>query len=88
VPTYEYKCKDCGCKFEQFQGIKAPPIKKCPKCKGKVKRLIGTGSGIIFKGKGFYQTDYKSSGPKEGSCPGGENKPAECKNSDNCPHRK
>jgi putative FmdB family regulatory protein len=88
VPTYEYECKDCGCKFERFQGIKAPPIKKCPECKGKVKRLIGTGSGIIFKGKGFYQTDYKSSGPKEKSCPGGENKPTECKNSDNCPHRK
>lgn len=61
MPTYEYECPKCGHRFEKFQEISAPPIKTCPKCRGrKVKRLIGTGAGIIFKGKGFYQTDYRS----------------------------
>lgn len=59
MPTYEYECLKCGYRFEEFQGIKDEPLKKCPKCGGKVKRLIGTGTGIIFKGEGFYQTDYK-----------------------------
>lgn len=61
MPTYEYQCDACGEKFEQFQSIKAPPVKKCPKCnKAKVRRLIGTGAGLIFKGSGFYITDYRS----------------------------
>ncbi len=60
MPTYEYKCKQCGHKFEVFQSMTAELIKTCPKCKGEVKRLIGAGAGPIFKGSGFYQTDYKS----------------------------
>ncbi|HUV41429.1 MAG TPA: FmdB family zinc ribbon protein [Sedimentisphaerales bacterium] len=62
MPTYEYICANCGHELELFQGIRAPAIQKCPKCgRRKLKRLIGTGSGIIFKGSGFYQTDYRSS---------------------------
>lgn len=61
MPTYDYKCKDCSYSFEFFQPISADPITKCPKCNGEVKRLIGTGLAPIFKGSGFYQTDYKSS---------------------------
>jgi putative FmdB family regulatory protein len=61
MPTYEYECAKCGHRFEKFQAISAPPVKTCPRCRGrKVKRLIGTGVGILFKGKGFYQTDYRS----------------------------
>jgi len=61
MPTYDYECSACGHTFEKFQPITARPIRKCPKCgRLKVKRLIGTGSGIIFKGSGFYQTDYRS----------------------------
>ncbi|MEI8194307.1 MAG: zinc ribbon domain-containing protein [Phycisphaerae bacterium] len=61
MPTYEYACQACGHKFEEFQSIKAPPTKKCPSCrKNKVQRLISSGAGFIFKGSGFYQTDYRS----------------------------
>ena len=61
MPTYEYECRDCNHEFELFQSITAKPITRCPKCKkNKVRRLIGRGSGIIFKGSGFYQTDYRS----------------------------
>src|SRR6478672_8977534 len=66
MPTYEYKCAACGHKFEKFQSITAAPIKKCPGCgKNKAKRLIGTGAGLIFKGSGFYITDYRSEKYKE-----------------------
>ena len=66
MPTYEYKCSACGHTFEQFQSITADPIKRCPQCgKAKVKRLIGTGAGLIFKGSGFYITDYRDAGYKE-----------------------
>lgn len=61
MPTYDYECESCGHKFEQFQSITARPMKKCPGCgKPKLHRLIGAGAGIIFKGSGFYQTDYRS----------------------------
>ena len=61
MPTYEYRCDACGHKFEKFQSITAAPLRKCPNCgKSSVKRLIGTGSGLIFKGGGFYTTDYRS----------------------------
>ena len=60
MPTYEYECTNCGHRFEEFQSITAKPIETCPKCSKAVKRLIGNGSGIIFKGTGFYQTDYRS----------------------------
>ena len=60
MPTYEYKCDACGHAFEQFHSMTASPIRKCPACKKlKVKRLIGTGAGLIFKGSGFYITDYR-----------------------------
>src|SRR6478672_4972728 len=60
MPTYEYQCTACGHAFEKFQSIKAAPIKKCPECgKSKVRRLIGTGAGLLFKGSGFYITDYR-----------------------------
>jgi putative FmdB family regulatory protein len=66
MPTYEYKCTACGHQFEQFQSITAAPIKRCPQCgKAKVKRLLGTGAGLIFKGSGFYITDYRDSSYKE-----------------------
>lgn len=61
MPTYDYECDACGHSFEKFQSMSAPLIKKCPQCgKQKVRRLIGTGAGVIFKGSGFYQTDYRS----------------------------
>jgi putative FmdB family regulatory protein len=60
MPTYEYKCEACGHLFEKFQSITAPPIKRCPECgKAKVRRLISAGAGLIFKGNGFYITDYR-----------------------------
>ncbi len=60
MPTYEYECTSCGHRFERLQKITDDPIKTCPKCGRRVKRLIGAGLGIIFKGSGFYSTDYKS----------------------------
>ncbi len=66
MPTYEYECKKCGV-VEVFQRITEPKLKKCPSCKGPVKRLLGAGAGIIFKGSGFYQTDYRSDSYKCGS---------------------
>ena len=61
MPTYEYACSACGNQFEEFQSIKAKPLTTCPKCgKKKVKRLISGGAGFIFKGSGFYITDYRS----------------------------
>ena len=60
MPTYDYKCEKCGITFERFQNITADPIKKCPECDGPVRRLIGAGAGFIFKGSGFYITDYRS----------------------------
>jgi len=63
MPTYDYLCEKCGHRFEAFQSITASPIKKCPACKAsRVKRLIGTGAGVIFKGSGFYCTDYRKGG--------------------------
>jgi putative FmdB family regulatory protein len=75
MPTYEYECTDCGYRFEAFQKITDVPLDKCPKCQRKVKRLIGSGSGIIFKGSGFYATDYrkktqtKDAQPEPQNCP-------------------
>ena len=75
MPTYEYHCDKCGKNFDLFQSMRDEPLKVCPKeaCrmakwgKGKVKRLLGTGAGLIFKGSGFYITDYRSSSYKEGA---------------------
>jgi putative FmdB family regulatory protein len=66
MPTYEYVCEECDYQFEQFQSIRAKPIRKCPSCgKLTVHRLIGAGAGIIFKGSGFYETDYRSDSYKK-----------------------
>jgi len=65
MPTYEYRCKGCNYKFEKFQSINDQPVKVCPVCRGEVERLIGTGGGIIFKGSGFYITDYRSESYKK-----------------------
>jgi len=73
MPTYDYECTHCGHNFEAFQKITDKPIESCPKCKNKIKRLIGSGSGIIFKGSGFYATDYRkgrdSQKPSANTCP-------------------
>lgn len=60
MPTYEYKCKSCEIEFERFQRINDDPITECPECAGEVQRLISTGGGLVFKGPGFYATDYGS----------------------------
>ena len=66
MPTYEYQCPDCGHEFEKFQSITAHPVRKCPVCgENKVQRLIGSGAALIFKGSGFYQTDYRSESYKK-----------------------
>ena len=73
MPTYEYSCEKCGQTFEAFQSMRDEPFRECPKelCRlpkwghGKVKRLLGTGAGLIFKGSGFYSTDYRSDSYKE-----------------------
>lgn len=62
MPTYEYACDACGATFERFQSITKKPVRRCPECrKLKVRRLIGAGGGFIFRGSGFYVTDYRSS---------------------------
>ena len=84
MPTYEYECLEAGHRFEEFQSITEPPIENCPVCGGRSRRLISGGAGILFKGSGFYQTDYrsdsyrkaekadKSNGGGSGSSPTGE----------------
>ncbi len=62
MPTYTYECKKCGYRFDCFHSITAKPKIQCEKCKGICERLIGNGAGIIFKGSGFYETDYKKKG--------------------------
>ncbi len=82
MPNYDFECLHCGHKFEAFQNMSAEPLTKCPECGKKLKRLIGSGAGVIFKGKGFYATDYakksrqspanppKISCPNAKTCPG------------------
>ena len=72
MPTYEYECLSTGKHFDVFQNITDEPIKKCPECSGKVRRLMGAGAAVIFKGKGFYATDYAKSSC--GSAPCGRSK--------------
>ncbi len=88
MPTYDYKCDACGHDMEVFQSITASPLKKCPKCgRNALKRLIGAGAGLIFKGSGFYCTDYRkggstpssSSSPSCKNCPKAESSGGECK---------
>lgn len=78
MPTYDYKCNACSHTFEHMQSMKDKPLKKCPKCgKPALERLIGTGAAVIFKGGGFYQTDYRSEAYKKSA--EAENKPADPK---------
>jgi putative FmdB family regulatory protein len=88
MPTYEYRCESCGHQFEVFQSMKDAKLEDCPcdSCEGPVKRLLGTGAGLIFKGGGFYQTDYRSDSYKKGAKKESEagkpkDKPAESKSS-------
>ena len=66
MPTYEYQCQKCKKHHEASQSITAKALTKCPKCGGRLKRLLGTGSGFLFKGSGFYITDYRSKSYQEG----------------------
>ncbi len=75
MPTYDYKCLDCNYTFEEFQKMTDDPLEVCPKCKGKLKRLIGAGVTPIFKGSGFYQTDYKNNGSSNKDNDKSESKP-------------
>ncbi|RMG16963.1 MAG: FmdB family transcriptional regulator [Planctomycetota bacterium] len=70
MPTYDYACTECDHRFEHFQSMTSDPLSECPECKGKLRRLIGKGGGLIFKGSGFYETDYK----RKGSSPASESK--------------
>jgi putative FmdB family regulatory protein len=93
MPTYDYKCNACDHRFEKFQPMTARPVRKCPDCgKLSAKRLIGTGAGVIFKGSGFYQTDYRNTSYNEakkadkeptadacGKCPHADKKSADKK---------
>jgi putative FmdB family regulatory protein len=78
MPTYEYACTECNHHFDEFQSITAKPLRKCPHCgKSSLKRLIGTGAGFIFKGSGFYCTDYRSDGDKKAANGAAKDKPAD-----------
>ena len=86
MPTYEYVCEYCGNKLEKFQGMSEEPLKRCPECGGHLRRIIGTGAGIIFKGSGFYETDYKKGNTSFRTCCGREercNKPP-CSDTGSC----
>jgi len=98
MPTYEYECKSCGHGFEFFQSMKDEPLKTCPDCGKEVRRLINGGTGVIFKGGGFYVTDKSKSsstsgGKTQGKSPPPQTKPAgnetspcpSCANADACP---
>lgn len=82
MPTYDYKCQACGHTFEELQSFSAPVLTKCPACKkNKLERLFGGGGAIIFKGGGFYETDYRRAGEKKAddAPAAAESKPAETK---------
>jgi len=74
MPTYDYKCSSCKHTFEYFQPMSAELLTECPQCGGSLKRVIGTGAGPIFKGTGFYQTDYKSKPSQNKNSSAGDNK--------------
>lgn len=87
MPTYEYLCQDCGKLFEHFQSMKDDPLTHClgPDCRGEVKRLVSGGSGVIFKGSGFYQTDYKNAGGNGKGASKEKSEPTPCAK---CPEQK
>lgn len=80
MPTYEYRCRECGHAFEEYQSITADALVLCPNCgKHSLRRVMGGGGGLIFKGSGFYQTDYKNSGSSPSSASTKKEKPADKK---------
>ncbi len=83
MPNYDYQCQTCEHTFEVFQKMSDPKLEDCPqeKCEGKVRRLLGTGAGVIFKGSGFYQTDYRSDSYKKGASKDGKPKAAKSESS-------
>lgn len=86
MPTYDYECQKCGRVFEAFQSMKDEPLTTCIEegCNGKVKRLIGTGAGILFKGSGFYETDYRSKDYKEAAKKEKDSSPGKSAESGGC----
>ena len=83
MPTYDYRCQACNHKFEEFQSITAKTLRKCPECgKLKLQRLIGIGAGVIFKGSGFYETDYRSDDYKKSAKAEKEGKDSNAKSED------
>ena len=76
MPTYDYVCEKCGDRFEHFQKMSSEPLTVCEKCGGHLKRLIGSGMGIIFKGSGFYCTDYRKGGSSGGAKGESKSEPA------------
>ncbi len=87
MPTYEYQCISCGHRFEASQGINDKPLTKCPRCAKKVKRLISSGVGFIFKGSGFYATDYRKPHKEEGASDKGVTCPAAKEGCNGCKAR-
>ncbi len=86
MPTYEYACDKCNHSFERLQSITADAVKRCPKCRARVRRVIHGGAGLVFKGSGFYSTDYrgkKGGAAKDKTCEGAES--AAC---EGCPNKK
>lgn len=86
MPTYEYECQACGHRFDEFQSMKEEPLTRCPECKKKkLRRLFGTGAALLFRGDGFYQTDYRSESYKAAAkaekeaTSGGDSAKADCK---------
>jgi putative FmdB family regulatory protein len=88
MPTYEYECRHCKYRFEEFQSINDEPIKTCPKCGKAVRRLFGGGMGIIFKGSGFYTTDYKRSSAVTGGNGSAKKKQSSSESKSGCPEKK
>ncbi|MDD4910480.1 MAG: zinc ribbon domain-containing protein [Candidatus Omnitrophica bacterium] len=84
MPTYEYECASCKHKFEVFQNINDKPIESCSKCGKSARRLISAGGGIIFKGSGFYATDYRKPAPQKEGAPG--KCPSSSPSCSNCPN--
>ncbi len=85
MPTYEYECKDCGHRFDQFQSITADALTECPECNGSVQRLISAGAGFLFKGNGFHSTDYRSDSYKQGASKDSGSACQGCPKGDSCP---
>jgi len=77
MPTYEYKCSDCGHGFEIFQAMSDEPLKKCDNCNGNLRKVFGN-TGIIFKGSGFYVNDYKNKGASDAPASGSSGRPEAC----------